>query len=124
MTPSLQVVVADNAPTRLGVRMALGGCAEVCGEAGDRESAVIVAAAQQPDVCLVGRSLAGGGIEAVREISAAVPGTSIVALADSTDVEDLLLALRAGAIGYLPVGFEPSQLRRAIAAVRSEQAAI
>jgi DNA-binding NarL/FixJ family response regulator len=53
-----------------------------------------------------------------------VPGTAIVVLADRPEIDDLLQALRAGAIGYMPVGFDPAQLRRAITAVRSEQAAI
>ena len=120
----LRVLVADNAPTRLGIRMALDGFATVCAEAGDRDAAVRAAVTSQPDVCLIGRSLVGGGIEAVREISRGVFRTSVVVLADSEEVDDLLLALRAGAIGYLPVGFEAAHLRRAIAAVGSEQAAI
>ena len=123
-TAGLRVMVADNAATRLGVRMALEGFAEVCAEAGDRASAIASARSTRPDICLIGRSLAGGGIEAVREISDSLPDTSIVVLADGSEVEDLLLALRAGAIGYMPVDFEPGQLRRAIAAVGSGQAAI
>lgn len=123
-TALVRVLVADNAPTRLGIRMALDGFAIVCAEAGDREGAVRAAASSQPDVCLIGRSLVGGGIETVREIGQAVSRTSVVVLADSQEADDLLLALRAGAIGYLPVDFEPGQLRRVIAAVRSEQAAI
>ncbi len=63
-------------------------------------------------------------MEAVREISDTAPGTPIVVLADSEEVGDLVELLRAGAIGYMPVSFEPAQLRRAIAAVRSAQAAI
>jgi DNA-binding NarL/FixJ family response regulator len=124
MSPPLRALVADNAPTRYGVRMALDGLAEVCAEAPDRASAVAAAKTHRPDVCLIGRSLPGGGIKAVREISASVPGASIVVLADRQEINDLLAALRAGAIGYMPVGFEAAHLRRAIAAVRSEQAAI
>ncbi len=124
MTASLRVLVADNEPTRLGVRMALEGFAVVCAEADDRVGAVAAAREYRPDVCLIGRSLKGGGIDAVREVSDAVPESAIVVLADSGEVDDLLMALRAGAIGYMPIGFEPPQLQRAIAAIRSEQAAI
>lgn len=124
MTSTLRVLVADNEATRLGVRMALEGFATVCAEAEDRWSAVAAAEADRPDVCLIGRSLLGGGIEAVREISELVPETSIVVLADSGDVDDLLMALRAGAVGYMPIDFVSAQLRRAIGAVRSDQAAI
>jgi two-component system nitrate/nitrite response regulator NarL len=124
MAETFRALVADNAPTRFGVRMALQDFAIICAEADDREAAVSSAREHRPEVCLVGRSLRGGGIEAVREICNSVPGTSVVVLADSENVDDLLLALRAGAIGYMPVGFEPAQLRRAVAAVRSDQAAI
>jgi DNA-binding NarL/FixJ family response regulator len=124
MTDSFRALVADNAPTRFGVRMALHDFATICAEADDRESAIDAAREHSPDVCLIGRSLRGGGIEAVREICKSVPGTSVMVLADSENVDDLLLALRAGAIGYMPVDFEPAQLRRAVAAVRSDQAAI
>jgi two-component system, NarL family, nitrate/nitrite response regulator NarL len=124
MSSELRALVADNAPTRYGVRMALDGLAVVCAEASDRRNAVEAAELHRPDICLIGRSLPGGGIKAVREISAAVPSAAIVVLADRPEIDDLLMALRAGAIGYMPVGFEPSQLRRAIVAVRSDQAAI
>jgi len=124
MSTPLRVLVADNAPTRYGVRMALDGLAVICAEAPDRKGAVEAAETHRPDVCLIGRSLSGGGIRAVREISASVPRTAIVVLADRPEIDDLLAALRAGAIGYMPVGFEAAQLRRAIAAVRTEQAAI
>jgi DNA-binding NarL/FixJ family response regulator len=124
MSSPLRVLVADNAPTRHGVRMALDGLATICAEAPDRSTAVEAAETHRPDVCLIGRSLPGGGIKAVYEISASVPRTAIVVLADRPEIDDLLLALRAGAIGYMPVGFDYAQLRRAITAVRSEQAAI
>ncbi len=124
MTKALRVLLADSAPTRFGVRLALDGIAAVCAEAGDRPAAVRHAIAERPDLCLIGGSLPGGGIDAIRQISKALPDTLIVMLADREGVDGLLDALRAGAIGYLPVGFEPSQLRRAIAAVLTEQAAI
>ncbi len=124
MSQPLRALVADNAPTRYGVRMALDGLASICAEASDRKGAVEAAETHRPDVCLIGRSLPGGGIKAVREISERVPAAAIVVLADRPEIDDLLMALRAGAIGYMPVGFEPAQLRRAIVAVRSEQAAI
>jgi len=120
----MRVLVAANAPTRVGVRLALEGLATICAEADDRESAVRHARTQRPDVCLIGRSIPGGGIEAVREICATVPTAAVVVLADRTEVDDLLATLRAGAIGYMPVGFEPSQLRRAITAVHTKEAAI
>jgi two-component system nitrate/nitrite response regulator NarL len=124
VTEPLRVLVADSAPTRYGVRLALEGVAEICAEVGDRSGAIRSAVAEKPDLCLIGASLPGGGVEAARQICKALPDTLLVMLADTDGVEGLLAALRAGAIGYLPVGFDASQLRRAIAAVVSEQAAI
>lgn len=124
MSQPLRALVADNAATRHGVRMALDGLGVICAEASDRKGAVEAADTHRPDVCLIGRSLPGGGIKAVREISERVPAAAIVVLADRPEIDDLLMALRAGAIGYMPVGFEAAQLRRAIVAVRSDQAAI
>ena len=120
----LRALVADNATTCHGVRMALEGLAEICAEAHDRKGAVAAAKKHRPDVCLIGRSLSGGGIAAVREITEAMPDTAIVVLADHPDADDLLRVLRAGAIGYMPIDFDPASLRRAIAAVHAKQAAI
>jgi DNA-binding NarL/FixJ family response regulator len=119
-----RVLVADHAPTRLSVKLALEGVAEVCAEADDAPGAVSAAQRQQPDVCLIGQSIAGGGIEAVREIAASVPATSIVLLSNGDDVDDLLAALRGGAVGYLPARFDAAQLRRAVAAVIQCEAAV
>lgn len=120
----LRALVADNATTCHGVRMALEGLAVVCAEAYDRRNAVAAAQEQRPDVCLIGRSLPGGGILTVFEITEAVPGTPVVLLADRPHADDLMRALRAGAIGYMPVDFDPASLRRAITAVSNDQAAI
>jgi DNA-binding NarL/FixJ family response regulator len=119
-----RVLVADNAMTRLGVRMALDGLAVVCGEAADHQAAVNAALSLRPDIVLTGRSLPGGGIETVREISAAVPGTFIIFVSDADDSSDLLAALRAGAVGYVSAGFGGPQLKRAVSAVLSREAAV
>ena len=124
MSATQRALIADSAATRFGVRIALDGMVTICAEAGDRAAAVRAAEASRPDICLIGRALSGGGVDAVREICAAVPGTAVVVLADSDDVDHLLDSLRAGAIGYVPPGFSAPQLRRAIAAVRTDQAAI
>jgi two-component system, NarL family, response regulator LiaR len=101
-----RVLVADNAVTRLGVRIALDGLAVVCGEAANHEAAVRAASDLRPDIVLAGRSLPGGGVETVREIAAAIPGTPIIFIADADDPADLLAALRAGAVGYVSAGFD------------------
>jgi DNA-binding NarL/FixJ family response regulator len=124
MTTRARVLVADNAMTRLGVKMALDGVAVVCGEADDHRAAVRLAANLRPDVVLAGRSLSGGGIETIREIASAVPGIPIIFISDTDAPADLLAALRAGAVGYVPAGFHGSQLQRAVSAVLSHEAAV
>lgn len=124
LSQRLTVLVADSAPTRLAVRMTLGAGVELCAEAASARAAVRAAVATRPDLALIGRSLSGGGIEAVREIRERVPECAVVVLADSDDTADLVAVVRAGAIGYLPVGFTSAQLERAIGAIREHQAAI
>jgi two-component system nitrate/nitrite response regulator NarL len=110
------VLIADHAPTRVGATMALSGVAVVCAEAGDVEEAIRAAARTQPDVCLIGLEIPGGGINAVRGISEVSPGSAVIVLAGVSDVEDLLASVRAGAIGYIPGGVDAERLRRVVRA--------
>ena len=98
------MLVADNAPTRMGIRMALRGEADVCAEAEDAEQAIRAARREQPEICLVGRSISGDGIRAARGICRAAPKAAVVVVADAFDADDLLDAVRAGAVGYVSVG--------------------
>lgn len=98
------LLVADNLPTRMGIRMALPGEADVCAEAGDAEQAIRAAKREQPEVCLVGRGITGDGIRAARGIRRAAPGAAVVVVADTVDQDDLLDAVRAGAVGYVSAG--------------------
>jgi DNA-binding NarL/FixJ family response regulator len=124
MSKGCRVLVADSAPTRLGVRMALDGVAQVCGEAGDLEGAVREARRSQPDVCLVGQLLPGGGIATVHRLSQVVPDAAVVLLACTDDVGDLLAALSAGALGYVRADVGAVQLRRVVRAVHAREAAV
>jgi DNA-binding NarL/FixJ family response regulator len=120
----MRVLIADHAPTRLGMRMALGGDAEVCAEADDVEQAIRAAKREQPDVCLVGRELKGDGLAAVRGICRAAPRAAVVLLAAVEDFDDLLDAVRAGAVGYASGALDTRRLRRIIQAVRAHEAVI
>jgi two-component system nitrate/nitrite response regulator NarL len=101
-------LIADHTATRAGIRIALGDAVEICAEADDARSAIAAAAREQPDVCIVGLELAGGGATAVAGICTAAPASAVVALAAAPDVEDLLALVRAGAVGYLPASIEPA----------------
>jgi DNA-binding NarL/FixJ family response regulator len=124
MSRLTRVLIADHGPTRMGIRMALEGEVEICAEAGDAEEAIRAAMREQPDICLVSRDLAGGGLVAVRGICRAAPSAGVVVLAEVRDVDDLLEAVRAGATGYVPGGLDADRLRRIVGAVAANEAVI
>jgi DNA-binding NarL/FixJ family response regulator len=116
VTDIVRVLIADDhVPTRTGVRMALerGGIAVVA-EAANARDAVLAAAHDRPDVCLIDIDMPGGGIEAAAEISAAVPGTYVLMLTVSQHEQDLFDALQAGAAGYLLKDMDPAELPAAV----------
>jgi DNA-binding NarL/FixJ family response regulator len=119
-----RLLIADHAPTRAGIRLALDDIAQVCAEAGDAEQAISAAEREQPDICIVGLEITGGGVVAVDGICAVAPDTAVIVLATSRDVDDLLASVRAGAIGYLPGSIDPVPLRRVVGAVLAGEAAV
>jgi DNA-binding NarL/FixJ family response regulator len=120
------VVIADDHPAmRLGVRMALiRGGFRVVAEVADAEGAVRAAAREQPDVCLLDVYMPGGGIEAARRISELTQKTSVVMLTVCDSAEQVLAALRAGAVGYLPKDTSPDSLPAALCGVLKGEAAL
>jgi two-component system NarL family response regulator len=79
-----------------------GGGFEVCGEAGDAETAVSLAEFEQPDLVVLDILMPGvSGLEAVEKILAVSPRSSVVMLTGSESEEDLLACIKAGARGYL-----------------------
>jgi DNA-binding NarL/FixJ family response regulator len=54
------------------------------------------------------------GIAATREITTRLPGTKVVMLTVSLDDDDLLNALRGGAVGYLLKDIDPGRLPYAL----------
>lgn len=119
------LLVADNEPTRLGIRMALRGEADVCAEAEDAEQAIRAAKREQPEVCLLGRSIIGDGIRAARGICRAAPKAAVVLVADAIDADDLLDAVRAGAIGYVSAAdLHAADVRRIVRAAADGEAIV
>jgi DNA-binding NarL/FixJ family response regulator len=120
----VRLLIVDRAPTRLGIRMALNGEVEVCAEAENAEQAIRAAKREQPNVCLVAREICGDGLAAIRGICRAAPGAAVVVLASDPDEDDLLDAVRAGAVGYVPGSPDKNRLRRILRAVAANEAAI
>jgi DNA-binding NarL/FixJ family response regulator len=121
---TLRLLIADHAPTRIGIRMALDREIEVCAEAGECKEAIRAAMREQPDICLVGRDLPGDGLAAVRGICRAAPRAAVVVIAEVRNVDDLLDAVRAGAIGYVPDGVDAEGVRRIIRAAAAREAIV
>ena len=74
----------------------------VVAEASTVDDALALAVREDPDLCLVGLRLPGGGLAAVARIVKAVPATAVVVLADQAADGDVVAALERGALGYLP----------------------
>lgn len=119
-----RLLIAEHPVTRLGVRIALESTVNVCAEADDAEHAISAAQREQPDVCLVGVGMPGGGIPATRGICKVAPNAAVIVLATAPDVDDLLTSIHAGAIGYVSSDISALSLRRMVDAVLAGEAAV
>jgi len=100
----IRVLIADDhAPTRADLREAIeqDDRLVVVAEAADGAGAVEAALREQPDLCLLDIRMPGSGIAVTREVTTRLPDTKVVMITVSVDDQDLLNALRAGAVGYL-----------------------
>jgi NarL family two-component system response regulator LiaR len=111
-----KLLIADHAPTRLGIKMALGADVEVCAEAGDAEQAIRAAKREQPDVALVGIDVCADWPGAVRGICRAAPGCAVVLLAQAGDADDMLESV--------PGPLDEQRLRRVFRAVADREAVV
>jgi DNA-binding NarL/FixJ family response regulator len=115
--PPIRVLIADDhAPTRADMREAVEQDDRflVCAEAADAAATVEAALRERPDLCLLDIRMPGSGIAATREITTRLPDTKVVMITVSLDDDDLLNALRAGAVGYLLKDIDPARLPYAL----------
>jgi DNA-binding NarL/FixJ family response regulator len=124
MTRVLKLLLADRAPTRLGMRMALGGAVEVCAEAGDSEQAIRLAKRAQPELCLIGPGIVGDMAGTVMGICRAAPGAAVIVLSQEGNVEELVDAVRSGAVGYVPDPLDAEGLRKVVQAIANGEAVV
>jgi len=98
------VVIDDHTLFRRGITALLSrvpGFA-VVGEAADGFDGIKAVVEHRPEVVLLDLHMPGiSGIDAMKAILNEAPGTHIVMLTVSEEADDLMLALRAGALGYL-----------------------
>ncbi len=111
------LVVDDHTLFRRGLIALLGqdDGLQVVGEAADAAQALRLVPALQPDVILLDNHLPGvNGIDAVKDLRRLAPQTRVLILTVSEDAQDLALALRNGAQGYLLKTIEGDLLAQAI----------
>ncbi len=98
------LIVDDHSIVRKGLRMLISGEAdmEVLGEASDGIDAVHLAGQLRPDVILMDLMMPRmDGIQAIREIKSTDAAVRILVLSSYSDDDKVILAIKAGAAGYL-----------------------
>jgi DNA-binding NarL/FixJ family response regulator len=121
-TPTV-VIVDDHAIFRSGVQAELGDLVQVLGEAGSVEDAARLIVEAQPDVVLLDVHMpGGGGVEVIRQVSAARPHQRFLALSVSDAPEDVIAVVRAGARGYVTKTITGPELADAVRRVRDGDA--
>jgi DNA-binding NarL/FixJ family response regulator len=119
--PAIRVVVVDDHPVvREGLRSYLSSRdgIEVVGEADDASSAVVVTAAQRPDVVVLDLVMpGGGGLAALPGLLAVEPAPRVLVLTSVGGDEQALAAVRGGASGWLGKDVAPADLESAIRTV-------
>jgi len=116
--PQVSVMVVDDHPIwRDGVARDLTEHGfDVRATAPDADAALRIARAVRPDVVLMDLNLgeSSSGVDATREITAALPGTKVLVLSASGEHSDVLEAVKAGASGYLVKSASAAELVDAV----------
>jgi DNA-binding NarL/FixJ family response regulator len=120
------LIADDHLPSRGLLQMVLEDSGfVVVAEASTGRQAADLAEATEPHVCLLDlRMPDGDGVQAVAEITRRSPGTLCVLLTSSDSDEDLLAALRAGAVGFLSKDMDLDRLADALRGVLRGEAAL
>ena len=122
---TVRILLADDhSVVRQGLRMFLGFDPEleIVGEATNGAEALRLAHERRPDVVLMDLLMpVMDGIAATAAIRRELPDTEVLALTSVLEDENVIGAVRAGAIGYLLKDTEADELRRAIKAAAAGQ---
>ena len=114
MSDVIRIVLADDHPIyRNGLARSLSEAEgiEIVGEASDGEQAADMVLALRPDVVLLDISMPkGGGIAALTRIMAAGDPPRVAMLTASEADDDLMQAIRLGAMGYILKGVGAGEL--------------
>jgi DNA-binding NarL/FixJ family response regulator len=96
----------------------------VAAEAADAASTVELALAERPEVCLLHVRMPGGGVATAHHITTRLPDTRVVMITADGGDNDLIDALRAGAVGYLSADTDLARLPNALRGVLAGEAAM
>lgn len=110
---TIRILVVDDHPMfRDGVSRSLAEQPdlEVCGEGASADQAIRLDRELRPDVILLDLSMPGGGLNALSVILEQSPDAKVVVLTASEADEDVLMALRSGARGYVLKGVPAATL--------------
>ena len=124
---AFRVIVADDDPF---ARRLISGVLERAGmivvaEARDGHEAVKLGVLHRPDVIVMDVVMPGiDGVRATRRIIKAVPDQLVIMLTSAGEDDLGLLALRAGAVGFLSKEFDIDALPRALEGVRAGEAGV
>ena len=116
----IRVVLADDhGVVRAGLRALLERQSDIAvvGEAADGETAVRLTREQQPSVVVADLSMPGGGLEAIREITALGLPARVLVLTVHAEERYLLPVLEAGGSGYVKKSSAHTDLLDAIRTV-------
>ncbi len=119
----IKVYIVDDHPfVREGLKTFLSTQTEIeiCGEAGDGETALTQIITLQPDIVVADLHLPGmGGIQLTRAIIEAGLFTQIIILSSFCEDDEVIAALEAGALSYLMKDSAPQKLIEAIMAAKN-----
>jgi NarL family two-component system response regulator LiaR len=121
MNDLIQILIADDHEiVRQGLKTLISTCPDmkVVGEAANGIEAVDKARQLQPDVILLDMLMPHkNGLEAIAEIKEDNPAARILVLTSFAEDEQILSAIKSGAMGYLLKDSSPQELLLAIQAV-------
>lgn len=120
----MRLLIVDNAPTRAGIRMALGDDVLVCAEETELDQAIRAAKREQPEIAFIGREGTADWRALVRGVCRAAPLCAVVVLAQTSDADDMLESVRAGAVGYVPGVLDADRIRRVFRALQGSEAIV
>ncbi|MEU6787915.1 response regulator transcription factor [Nonomuraea angiospora] len=124
----IKVLLADDHElVRKGFRLMLDAQPDlgVVGEAADGAEAVELCRRLRPDVVLMDLHMPGlDGVRATELITAELPEVRVLALSTFDLDENVVAALRAGAVGFLPKDVSPEELIEGVRVVHRGESAV